>query len=163
MIQLEETGSDRSRDGDPCAISQESQATQFGLNLLLGVVADIELREYREGLAVKHTARMRCPLVQVGERMADPSSSEMTGDCAFNGALDVRFEERVSNDHGPTIMAAALDWDPEREVPVAALDGVLGGGGGVGASGRGVPDQDAGFGLFQPPAVGLLAAMVVTA
>src|ERR687887_357975 len=47
--------------------------------------------------------------------MADPSSSEMTGGCAFNGALDVRFEERVSNDHEPTIMATAWDWDPERE------------------------------------------------
>lgn len=58
MIQSEETGSDRRRDGDPCAISQESQAAQFGLELLLSVVADIELREHREGLAVKHTARM---------------------------------------------------------------------------------------------------------
>lgn len=50
--------------------------------------------------------------------MADPSSSEMTGGCAFNGAFDVRFEEWVSNDHEPTIMATARDWDPEREVPV---------------------------------------------
>lgn len=58
MIQLEETGSDRCRDGDPCAISQESQAAQFGLELLRSVVADIELCEHREGLAVKHTARM---------------------------------------------------------------------------------------------------------
>ena len=43
------------------------------------------------------------------------------------------------------------------------LAGVLGGGGGVGAAGRGVPDQDAGLGLFQPPAVGLLAAMMMAA
>jgi hypothetical protein len=43
------------------------------------------------------------------------------------------------------------------------LDGVLSGGGGVGASGWGVPDQDTGFGLFQPPALGLLAAVMVTA
>src|SRR2546421_10566406 len=41
--------------------------------------------------------------------------------------------------------------------------GVVGGGGGVGASGGSVPDQDARFGLFEPPAVGLLAPMVVTA
>jgi hypothetical protein len=50
--------------------------------------------------------------------MADPSSSEMTGGCAFNGALDVRFEEWVSNDHEPTIGATARDSDPDREVPV---------------------------------------------
>jgi len=50
--------------------------------------------------------------------MADPSSSEVTGGCAFNGALDVRFEEWVSNDHEPIIMATPRDWDPEREVPV---------------------------------------------
>lgn len=36
----------------------------------------------------------------------------MTGGCAFNGALDVRFEEWVSNDHEPIIMATARDWDP---------------------------------------------------
>ncbi len=35
--------------------------------------------------------------------MAGPSSSEMTGGCALNGALDVRLEEWVSNDHQPTI------------------------------------------------------------
>jgi hypothetical protein len=58
VIQLAETGSDRRRDDDPCAISQESQAAQFGLEPLLSVVAGIELREHREGLAVKHTARM---------------------------------------------------------------------------------------------------------
>jgi len=46
--------------------------------------------------------------------MADPSSSEMTGSYAFNSALDVRFEEWVSNDHEPTIMAMARDWDTER-------------------------------------------------
>ena|ERR1700735_3980440 len=50
--------------------------------------------------------------------MADPSSSEMTGGCAFNGALDIRLEERVSNDHEPIIMATARDWDSEREVPI---------------------------------------------
>jgi len=44
--------------------------------------------------------------------MTDPSSSAMTGGCAFNGALDVRFEERVSNDHEPIIMATVRDWDP---------------------------------------------------
>ena len=43
------------------------------------------------------------------------------------------------------------------------LEGVLGGGGGVGATGGGAPDQDAGFGLFQPPALGLLAGMMVPA
>jgi hypothetical protein len=37
----------------------------------------------------------------------------MTGGCAFNGALDVRFEEWVSNDHESTILATARDWDPE--------------------------------------------------
>jgi hypothetical protein len=31
----------------------------------------------------------------------------MTGGCALNGALDVRFEEWVSNDHEPTIGATA--------------------------------------------------------
>src|SRR5205823_5837651 len=44
---------------------------------------------------------------------------------------------------------------------IGGLDDVLGGGGGVGAAGRGVPDQDAGSWLFQPPAVGLLAAMMM--
>ena len=43
------------------------------------------------------------------------------------------------------------------------LDGVLGWGGGVGTADGGVPDQDAGCGLVQPPALGLLAAMVVAA
>ena len=42
------------------------------------------------------------------------------------------------------------------------LAGVLGGGGGVGAAGRGVPDQDAGFGLTQVSALGLLAPIVMT-
>jgi hypothetical protein len=46
--------------------------------------------------------------------MADPSSPEMTGGRAFNGALDVRFEKWVSNDHEPIIMATAArsisDW-----------------------------------------------------
>ena len=41
------------------------------------------------------------------------------------------------------------------------LDGVLGGCGGVGASGGSVPDQDAWFGLLQPPSFGLLAPVVV--
>ena|SRR5580698_2364833 len=41
--------------------------------------------------------------------MADPSSSEMTGGRAFDGALDIRFEQRVSNDHEATIMATARD------------------------------------------------------
>jgi hypothetical protein len=41
--------------------------------------------------------------------------------------------------------------------------GVAGGGGGVGAAGGSVPDQDPRFGLFQPPALGLFAAMVVSA
>jgi hypothetical protein len=45
----------------------------------------------------------------------------------------------------------------------SGLDGVLGGGSDVGASGWGVPDQDAGLGLVQPPSVGLLAAVVVPA
>jgi hypothetical protein len=35
--------------------------------------------------------------------------------------------------------------------------------GGVGASGWGVPDQDTRFGLFQPPPLGLLTTVVVTA
>ncbi len=43
------------------------------------------------------------------------------------------------------------------------LEGILGGGGGVGAAGRGAPDQDAGLGMLQPPALGLLAAMMVPA
>src|SRR5579859_1932345 len=40
---------------------------------------------------------------------------------------------------------------------------VAGGGGGVGAAGGGAPDQDAGLGLLQPPALGLFTSMVVTA
>ena len=43
------------------------------------------------------------------------------------------------------------------------LDRVLGGGGGVGAPGWCPPFQDAGFGLFEPPALGLFAAVVVPA
>jgi hypothetical protein len=39
--------------------------------------------------------------------MADPSSSEMTGGWAFNSTPDVRFEDWVSNDHEPTILATA--------------------------------------------------------
>jgi hypothetical protein len=43
------------------------------------------------------------------------------------------------------------------------LDGVLGGGDGVGAAGWGVPDQHAGFGLVEVPALGLLVPVVVAA
>src|SRR5690242_15322295 len=43
------------------------------------------------------------------------------------------------------------------------LGGVLGRGGGVAASARGVPDQDCRFGLLQPPPFGLFTAMVVPA
>src|SRR5215831_1328771 len=43
------------------------------------------------------------------------------------------------------------------------LDHVLGGVGGVGASGWGVPDHDAGLGLFEPPAGCLLAPVVISA
>jgi hypothetical protein len=39
-------------------ISQETQAAQFGLELFACVVADTELREHREVLVVKYTARM---------------------------------------------------------------------------------------------------------
>jgi hypothetical protein len=53
--------------------------------------------------------------------MADPSSSEMTGGCAFNGALDVRFEEWVSDDHEPIIMATARDWDPSEKCRSSAI------------------------------------------
>ena len=55
------------------------------------------------------------------------------------------------------------DQRRSRERDAAVLAGVLGGGGGVGAAGWGVPDQDPGLGLFQPPAVGLLAAVVAPA
>jgi hypothetical protein len=47
--------------------------------------------------------------------------------------------------------------------PGVVLRGVLGGSGGVGAVGRGAPDQDARFGLFQPPPVGLLAPVMAPA
>src|SRR6185437_11201023 len=50
-----------------------------------------------------------------------------------------------------------------RSARLGASGGVLGGGGGIGPSGRGAPDQDAGFGLLQPPAVGLFTAVVVPA
>ena len=43
------------------------------------------------------------------------------------------------------------------------LCGVLGGSGDVGPAGGGVPDQDAWFGLLEPPPLGLLTAMVVAA
>ena len=43
-----------------------------------------------------------------------------------------------------------------------SLERVRGRGGGEGASGRGVPDQDARFRLSQPPPLGLLAPMIVT-
>ena len=42
------------------------------------------------------------------------------------------------------------------------LDLVLGGGGGVDASGRDSPDQEARFGLLKVPALGLLTLMVMT-
>src|SRR6185437_4149339 len=45
----------------------------------------------------------------------------------------------------------------------AGSGGVAGGGGGVGTAGGSAPDQDAWFGMFQPPALGLLTAMVVPA
>jgi hypothetical protein len=43
------------------------------------------------------------------------------------------------------------------------LDLVFGGGGGVGASGRDSPDQETWLGLFQVPAFGLFAPMMMTA
>jgi hypothetical protein len=43
------------------------------------------------------------------------------------------------------------------------LRGVLGGSGDVGAAGRGAPDQDAWFRLFQPPPFGLLTPMMMSA
>jgi hypothetical protein len=44
-----------------------------------------------------------------------------------------------------------------------ALDCILRGGGGVAPPARGAPDEDAGCGLFEPPAVGLFAPVVVAA
>jgi hypothetical protein len=45
----------------------------------------------------------------------------MTGGRAFNGALDVRFEEWVSDDHEPIIMATARDWDPSEKCRSSAI------------------------------------------
>jgi hypothetical protein len=47
--------------------------------------------------------------------------------------------------------------------PAAALDRIFGGCGGIGSAGGRVPDQHAGFGLFEVPAFGLFAAMVAAA
>jgi hypothetical protein len=118
VIERDDASPDWLGRSNSCALPQESQAAQFGLELLASIVAKIELREHREGLAVEHTARMRCPVVQVGERIARPTPSEVTGCCVLNGGLDVCFEEWVSGRHELTIMAAARDRDPDREVPV---------------------------------------------
>ena len=65
---------------------------------------------------------------------------------------------------GDVTISAAAAVTLGRDVLVArGSGGVLGGVGGVGAAGGSVPDQDARFGLLQPPALGLLAAMVVSA
>src|ERR1700678_4345857 len=50
-----------------------------------------------------------------------------------------------------------------RSPRTCALDRILRGGGGVGAAGGGPPSQDAWFALLQPPALGLLAPVVVAA
>ncbi len=107
MIEGHEAGPDGRGREDSCSLSQENQAAQFGLEHLAGKIAHTELREHREKLAVEYTARMGCPVVQVGERIAHPASSEMTGRSALNSALDARFEERVPSHHEPNIMAPA--------------------------------------------------------
>jgi len=113
VIEGHEAGPDGRGRGDSCSLSQENQAAQFGLEHLASKIAHTELREHRERVAVEYPARMGCPVVQVGERIARPASSEMAGCCALNSALDVRFEERVSSHHEPNIMAPARGlWAP---------------------------------------------------
>jgi hypothetical protein len=51
----------------------------------------------------------------------------------------------------------------QRDRPAGELDRVFRGGGGVSSAGRGVPDQDAWFRLFELPPFGHLTPMVMTA
>jgi hypothetical protein len=56
VIEGEEAGADRSRRSDARTFPHEGQAAQLGLELLASVA--VELREYREGLAMEDAARM---------------------------------------------------------------------------------------------------------
>src|SRR5215472_6297537 len=66
---------------------------------------------------------------------------------------------------GPDCPVRVVAWSCTPYSPrMCCKSGVVhGGGGGVGAAGGGGPAHDAGLGLFEPPAGGLLAAVVVAA
>jgi hypothetical protein len=58
MVEVDDTAADRRRREDVCALSQETQAAQFGLELPTGGAVEAEFREYRGRLAVEESARV---------------------------------------------------------------------------------------------------------
>ena len=78
-------------------------------------------------------------------------------------ALTGRPPESPFADGRPVASPTAGHHVRGQRVPCRSLERVRGGGGGVGAAGWGAPGQHAGCGMFEPPSLGLLAPVVVTA